>query len=133
MDQEYYDILNDEFYNELKQAVRDLVDTAFYNVGIKCYDDEFLKRCSEIEIGFSSDLYSESDVRRFIDIAYYQAISDLVAEINNAIKEGGASVGGAVVDVVGSGGVVPPPVLLKVTVIVASTSMFVKVYELTGP
>lgn len=85
MDKEYYDILNDEFYNELKQAVHDLVDTAFYNVGIKCYDGEFLKRCSKIEIDYLSESYSESDVRRFIDIAYRQAVSDVVAEIKNTI------------------------------------------------
>ncbi len=52
-----------------------------------------------------------------------------------SVVGGGVSVvAGGGVDVVGPGGcVVPPPVLLKVATIVASASIFAKVYELTGP
>lgn len=69
-------------------------------------------------------------------LKYYCAgggVSDVVGV--SVVVGGGASVvvGGGV-DVVGGGvGGMPPPFGAKVATIVASASIFVKVYELTGP
>lgn len=52
----------------------------------------------------------------------------------SVVVGGGVDVVGGGVAVVGSGGNgVPPPVEVKVATIVASASIFVKVYELLGP